>query len=197
MEFSEEFQFEDEAARSWYERMVRQVQGHAPACLRGFQSKMILPSDLVWDDRTYWEIACSCGSKTGQIIGYSLRYLKSDYEGPLTFVTPLGFQCSSCSLNIEIIDTDLHGYDGECKARFGGYGAATYRGSGKRSVFSCHECGDSQLTVIPCFQYSHFDIIEDEPELESVAQDFFDWFDCEVKCLSCGHSQSAGDYELA
>lgn len=197
MKFNDDLQFDDEAARAWYERMVRQVLEHPPTCLQGFETRSIPPADDFWDDRTTWNLACPCGNGSGQILGYSLKEFREDYEGPLMFVTPLAFRCSACRKTTEIIDTDLHGYDGECKARFGGYGAATYRGTGERAIYTCRECKNTAFHVTACFQYSHFDIIEDEPELESVAQDFFDWFDCGGVCTSCGIQQSIGDYELA
>lgn len=197
MEFSEEFQFEDEAAREWYERMVHQVQQNAPTCLSGFRTHLIQPSDPEWDERTSWELTCMCGSRIGQILGHSLKDFKKDYNGPLTFVTPLGFHCSSCNQSTEIIDTDQHGYNGECKSRFGDYGAATYHGSGQRDLFTCQKCSNTQFTVSTCFQYSVFDFIEENPEFESVAQDFFDWFECSCICTSCNEEQSIGDYELA
>ncbi|HTN74148.1 MAG TPA: hypothetical protein VL096_02835 [Pirellulaceae bacterium] len=197
MKLSDDYEFEDDAGRLWYEQLVQHVLDHAPKCIGEFQVRLTLPADSIWENRTEWELVCSCGSKTGQILGYSLGDLAQDYDGPLTFVTPLGFSCSSCNRLTEIIDTELHGYDGECKARFDGSGAATYRGTGERKVFACEKCGGGQFSAKAHFQYSHFDIIEDEPELAPVAQDFFDFFECTGVCSGCGQEQSIGGYELA
>ncbi len=191
MKFAEDH-FQNDEDRAWYERIVRQVLEHSPTCLEGFQAERIPLEDDTWDDRVEWKIGCSCGSKSGKILGYPLGDLNADYDGPVLFVSPLAFQCSSCDRVTEIIDTDKHGYDGEC-----GHGAVTIRGEGKRAIFSCQSCNAMDFLVTTCFQHSQFDIIEDEPELESVAQNYFDWFECTGVCTNCGEKQDFGDYELA
>lgn len=189
MKFAEDH-FENDEARAWFERMVHQVLDHSPSCLDGFQTERVPFEDDVWDDRVEWKIVCPCGEENGKILGYPLRDLKPDYSGPVLFVSPLAFQCSSCDRVIEIIDTDKHGYDGEC-----GHGAATIRGDGNRATFACEYCSETSFRVATCFQHSHFDIIEDE--LEPVAQNYFDWFTCKGVCANCNKEQSVGDYELA
>lgn len=191
MKFAEDH-FQNDEERDWYERIVRQVLGHPPSCLDGFQAERIPFEDDIWDDRVKWKIFCACGSESGKILGYPLGDLKPGYEGPVLFVSPLAFQCSSCDRVIEIIDTDQHGYDGEC-----GHGAVTIRGEGDRATFVCQSCNAKTFRIATCFQHSHFDIIEDEPDLKSVAQNYFDWFECTGVCTSCGQEQSFGDYELA
>ena len=184
--------FENDKDRAWYRRMVRQVLEFPPSCLDGFQVDRIPLEDDRWDDRVEWKIACPCGGESGKILGYPLRDLKPSYDGPEFFVSPLAFQCSNCERVIEIIDTDKHGYDGEC-----GHGAATLRGEGDQVAFACLSCSEGRFRVVTCFQHSHFDIIDDDPVLEPVAQNYFDWFDCVGVCTSCGEKQSFGDYELA
>ncbi|MBI1248263.1 hypothetical protein GC197_10555 [bacterium] len=191
MKFAEDY-FEDDQARAWYTNMVQHVLDHAPACLGGFETKRVPLADDTWDGRVEWKIACPCGSDSGKILGYSLAGLQPSYDGPTVFVTPLAFQCSACEQVIEIIDTDKHGYDGEL-----GHGAATIRGEGARTTFACQSCQHTTFRLVTCFQHSQFDIIEDEPELEPVAQNYFDWFECQASCMNCGTEQSVGDYELA
>lgn len=191
MKFAQE-QFDNAEDRAWYERMVRQVVEHPPSCLDGFQTEPVPLEADTWDDRVGWKVTCPCGTESGKLLGYPLGELKSDYSGPVLFVSPLAFQCSSCDRLIEIIDTDKHGYDGEC-----GHGAATIRGEGERSAYTCQSCGAMTFRVATCFQHSHFDIIEDEPDLEPVAQNYFDWFACTGSCTNCGEENSFGDYELA
>jgi|GEM_PF-1480326 hypothetical protein len=191
MKFAEDY-FENAEDRASYERLVRQVLEHAPSCLDRFHTERLPLEDDTWDDRVKWKIVCPCGAERGKILGYPLGDLKPTYDGPVVFVSPLAFQCSSCDRAIEIIDTAKHGYDGEC-----GHGAATFRGEGDRATFACQSCNESTFRVATCFQHSHFDIIEDEPELEPVAQNYFDWFACKGVCTSCGEEQCFGDYELA
>lgn len=45
--------------------------------------------------------------------------------------------------------------------------------------------------------HPHFDLIEDEPELEPRAQEYFDAFDCRGKCTGCGDEYSLANFELA
>lgn len=192
MKFNKHYNFKDDEDRAWYERIVRQVLENPPSCLDGFEIERVSLEDDTWDDSVGWKIACPCGGECGRIWGYSLTDFNPDYDGPVLFVSPLAYQCSRCARVIEIIDTDKHGYDGEC-----GHGTATIRGEGDRTMFECRSCSETTFRVATCFQHSHFDIIEDEPELESVAQNYFDWFTCKGVCTSCGEEQCFGDYELA
>ena len=178
-------------------RIRRHVMDHPPSCLSGLEPWLVVHADGAWNGQTEWGIQCACGGEVGEVLGYSLADLNPRYEGPLLFVTPLAFQCCRCERVTEIIDTDRHGYDGENKQKFGGVGAATYRGEGERKTFNCGECGKTHFTVTAGFQYSDFDHVEDEPDLEPVAQDYFDWFVSTGVCAACGKSQCIGDYELA
>ena len=191
MKFAEDH-FQNDEERLWYQQMVRHVLGHAPSCLEGFQTERVPLENDLWDERVEWKIACPCGGKNGRILGYPPRDFKEDYQGPVVFVSPLAFQCGRCDRVIELMDTARHGYDGEC-----GHGSATIRGHGDRSPFACRACNAMSFRVVTCFQHSHFDIIEEEPELEPVAQNYFDWFQCVGTCSECGEEQSIGDYELA
>lgn len=191
MKFAEDH-FENDEYRAWYERMVRQVLEKPPSCLDGFQAECVPLKDDIWNDRVEWKIICPCGGDNGKILGYPLAELKSDYDGPVLFVSPLAYECSSCDRTIEIIDTNRHGYDGEY-----GYGSATIRGQGDRKSFACRSCNAMTFRVETCFQHSHFDHVQDEPELKPVAQNYFDWFACTGICISCGEEQGFGDYELA
>jgi hypothetical protein len=191
MKFAQD-RFENDEDRAWYERLVRQVLEHPPSCLEGFRTERVSLEGDTWDDRVEWKIECPCGGESGKILGYPLRDLEASYEGPVLFVSPLAFQCANCDRVIQIIDTNKHGYDGEC-----GHGAATIRGEGERATFACQFCCEMTFRVATSFQHSHFDIIEDEPELEPVAQNYFDWFACKGVCTNCGEEQGFGDYELA
>jgi hypothetical protein len=45
--------------------------------------------------------------------------------------------------------------------------------------------------------HSHFDLVEDELELEPRAQEYFDSFDCHGTCAGCGKDSSLANFELA
>lgn len=174
----------------WFQRMVRQVQINAPRCLAGFELSPVHQLDC-WEERTSWQLFCPCGANTGQVLGYSLKDFSPDYDGPEMFVSPLAFQCVACAKVTEIIDTGVHGYDGEC-----GH-PATIRGEGTRKAFACIRCGATAFTVTAGCSYPHFDLIEDEPDLEPRSQDFFDCFGCLGVCTVCGTESAIANYELA
>ena len=112
-------------------------------------------------------------------------------------MSPLAFKCSECGRCTEIIDTHVHGYDGEYDRRFGKVNKTTKRGGGAREIFLCHKCESAEFTAVGSFPHSHFDHIEDEPELEPYAMDFFDSFALKAVCTSCRHEMFVCSYELA
>jgi hypothetical protein len=71
------------------------------------------------------------------------------------------------------------------------------RGEGEPIAAACSACGEQQFTFKLCFMHAHFDLIEDEPELEPRAQDYFDAFNCDGKCVKCDQEASLANYETA
>ena len=61
----------------------------------------------------------------------------------------------------------------------------------------CPECGASEFSITAFCSHPHFDLIEDEPELEPRAQEYFDSFDCRGTCTGCGKASSLANFELA
>ncbi len=179
----------------WIEKMIRHVQTTPPSCLSGFQ---VFPSHAdPWNDWAAWALTCSCGGNRGKLLGHSLKDCNPDDDGPPVFVSPLGFQCSTCGKTTEIIDTKHHGYDSEISKAAGTSHDSNYRGTGDRQAVPCPECGGNQFSITAFFAHPHFDLIEDEPELEPRVQEFFDSFDCHGTCASCGKESSLANFELA
>lgn len=176
--------------------MVRHVQTKPPSCLRGFR---ITPVVRVHEFTHWagWALACSCGATKGKLLGYSLKDLNPQYNGPQLFVSPLAFLCSSCDKTIEIIDTKQHGYDAEISKPYGKTLNTSYYGTGPRQVVQCAGCGRQEFSITAFCAHSHFDLIEDEPELEPRVQDYFDAFGCRGKCAHCGQESCLADFELA
>jgi hypothetical protein len=113
-------------------------------------------------------------------------------------LSPLAFRCAKCGTVTEIIDTNEHGYDAENgKIIESEFRSSTIRGNGERSAFPCTECKETEFQPTALFMHSHFDLIEDFPELEPRVQDFFDAFGCKGKCANCGTESSIADFELA
>ena len=119
---------------------------------------------------------CRCGSGTGKFLGYPLTDYKPSYAGPACFVGPLGFLCSQCLKTTEIIDTEVHGYDGELGS------SCTIRGEGERVAFQCPKCKSEQMSVTVHFEYDggELDLKADEPTIN--VQDYFGSFEAKGSC---------------
>ncbi len=177
------------------EKMVRQVQQHPPSCLSGFCVSRSHAEP--WSNWAGWSLTCSCGATKGKLLGHPLKECNPEYDGAPLFVSPLAFLCSSCGKTTEIIDTKQHGYNSEIGKAEGQSWDSNYRGSGERQSVPCPECGASEFSITAFCAHPHFDLIEDEPELEPRAQEYFDSFDCRGKCAACGKESSLANFELA
>ena len=179
----------------WIEKMVRHVQTRPPSCLSNFRTT---PAHMQpWNHWAGWALACSCSETKGKLLGYSLKDFDPKYSGPQVFVSPLAFLCSSCEKTTEIIDTKEHGYNAEISKPYGKTCETNYRGTGPRQVMQCPACGRPEFTITAFCAHPHFDLIEDEPELEPRVQEYFDSFGCRGKCAACGKESSLADFELA
>lgn len=179
----------------WIKRMVRQVRALPPSCLAGFHVSPV--HARAWDHWAAWALTCPCGGSKGRILGHPLRNLAPDYDGPPAFASPLSFACSSCGTTTPIIDTGLHGYNSEVSKDEGRSCDPNYRGSGRGEAIPCPHCGAAGFSVRVMCGHSHFDLIEDEPELEPRAQEFFDSFQCRGTCSACGKGSTLASFELA
>ncbi len=179
----------------WNRRLYQRVRTIPPRCLEGFVVEAA--SDPTKAEIVEWALACQCGGCHGEVLGYSLRKLNKKYKGDELLVSPIAFRCGSCGRTIEMIDTAQHGCDAECAKRFGGKVFPGYRGEGERDGSACPECGADVHRVRAEFYFAHFDLIDDEPDLEPVAQEFFDAFGCSGICEACGHEWLIASFELA
>jgi len=192
----ESFQIEsDPEWDAWYEGLRRQVAETPPRCLHDLRAAAVASSKED-DEWVTWAIGCTCGADKGAVLGYPARDYNPKYTGG-AFIGPLAFRCADCGRTAEIIDTAVHGYDGENAVEAGGTNRTTLRGSGERSQSRCPGCGKGAYTVTIALSYPHFDLIEDEPELQPRAQDFFMAFSCCGHCDACGRSWDVGNFELA
>lgn len=179
----------------WSRRLYERVRQTPPRCLSGFVVESASDPDKA--EIVDWALACRCGGRLGRVLGYSLRALNTEYKGDEFLVSPIAFRCDSCDRTTELIDTALHGYDAECATRFGGKVYPGYRGEGEREGAVCPKCAAVSYRVSSKFFFAHFDLIDDEPDLEPVAQDFFDAFGCFGLCNACGHEWLIASFELA
>lgn len=157
---------------------------HPPRCIAGFTLKAICK-----EEPTTYQIACSCGSESGSVVGFPLSNYSQNYSGS-EFVSPLAFRCARCRKTTEIIDTEIHGYDGE-------QGASTIiRGEGKRTDYHCAKCDSNEMNVFVHFQYQgECHLIESDPTIS--VEDYFGWFSAEVVCVNCEARNTIADFECA
>jgi hypothetical protein len=165
------------------EKMIRQVQMTPPRCLAGFRARPSRSS--TWNHEVGWSLACPCGATTGEVCGHPLKNL---------FVSPLGFGCSSCGKATEILDTKQHGYNAEVAKAQGTNWDSNAHGTGEKQAIPCPGCGENKFAVMTFFGHNNFDLVEDCPDLQATAQDYFR---CEGKCAACGNTSKLVGFELA
>lgn len=170
----------------WFQRIARHVQQTPPRCLGGF-SFPAPKEPQPWADSVAWPLTCSCGGTTGQFLGYPSP--SGDW-----LLSPLAFRCSKCAMVTDVFDSNRHGYNSEIGS---GGGCGYPLGTGEPTAFACPKCSGTDFSVSGHFMHSHFDIIEDEPELEPRAQDFFDSVDFRGTCTGCGATVGFANFETA
>lgn len=167
----------------WFARIVRHVQRTPPRCLGGFSFREPQESQP-WAESVGWSLTCSCGGTTGQFLGYPSEH---------GLLSPLSFRCSKCAKVTEVFDSNRHGYNSEIGAGGCGYPL----GTGEPTAFACPKCSGTEFSAAGRFMHSHFDVIQDEPELEPRAQDFFDSVAFGGTCSGCGAAAEFANFKTA
>ena len=186
------------------QHIVERLRSTPASCMGGIRlspAKFPVPLDSVksvcveWEIaiKSVWRLGCTCGEERCHVLGYPLRDLNPDYDGP-DFIGPLGFDCSACGKVTEILDTDVHGYHAESAKIEGGIGPVKIRGEEARCHFPCSACGANLFVVTIGFIYwpGAFDLFLDEPDLP--IQEFFNEFLCYGRCVSCGEVSAITDF---
>lgn len=176
---------------------MNQLDHHSinpPKCLAGF---VVTPAARlgVWQGGhsgsliVAFRVSCACGSPSHFVNGY--RWKNPDYHNVDVFLSPIELRCASCNRTALLIDTDIHGHDGEMSC------SCTARGEGTPSDFACTQCGIQAFEVFSQFSYPD-DLFE--PELDKFRgreSDLFDWFDLCGVCMKCGQLREITDFECA
>jgi hypothetical protein len=175
------------------EAITERVRITPPSCLSGFLcAHGTLPKP--WDDnpRSVWQVTCSCGSTTGRLLGYPLREIRRDYDGPECFLSPLAFECGRCGTTTELLDTDKHGFHAEVARIEGGVGSSKLRGDGPRQAYSCPSCGGQDFDITVGFVF--WDVDELAEEFDSDWENLFNVFLCYSRCAGCGQLSQPTDF---
>ncbi|HYE21287.1 MAG TPA: hypothetical protein VEA69_22765 [Tepidisphaeraceae bacterium] len=145
-----------------------------PRCLAGFSTRAVpvtaaaLPGGLAF---TAFALACPCGGNQWTIVGH--HYSPGGNEAAL--VGPVALRCAACARELPLIDTDVHGYDGEH-----GDSCAT-SGDGPRGAWACPRCGTTPAPVVAAFGYQY----EDPEPGTAWAHRLHDLFDAFVLAHRC------------
>lgn len=177
---------------AWLENLIEHVQRTPPACLAAVRATPVISGP--WNHNARWSLACPCGCELGLCMGFPCQ--NPDVPSHRRFACPLAFGCPSCGRETVFFDSKFHGYDAAISP--GGVNQFPgIREEGPKSAAACKFCGATLFALIVSFTHSHFDIIEDEPDLAPQAQDYFDWFVCAGVCVECGRESCLSDYETA
>ena len=174
----------------WLERAGKSLRATPPKCLEGSNAIPANPGPA-WDGFAYWSLRCPCGSRNGRVLGYSLAKLLPSYKGRERFCSPLGFHCDACGQEIEIIDTDKHGYDAVLAKPM------ERRGTGPRDEFECFNCGSKSFSLVVAFGHGAPDDADTPKGRGLTKRDLFDAFTCLGTCKLCAMDSWIAEYELA
>jgi hypothetical protein len=150
---------------------------HPPRCLIAFRAVPMPPPEPRF---VRYGLESRSGATTGSLLGYPLD--PDDVEEPL-FASPLSIHWTSEASANPMLDTAIHGYNGEQ-----GWGSAV-RGEGAQLAWSCVACHSSTFRMSANFGYwdAVDDLWDDEPALP--IQDYFTSFFLVATCASCGREQ--------
>lgn len=188
-------------------------RNHPPRCIAGFKVQSTALSEARFDGHssksqldfdvpgevtidapehlnTVFSLSCNCGGSQHYIHGY--RWTNPDFHDAIVFLSPLVLECSACGKMTDLLDTDVHGYDGEL-----GHGTATARALGHRVVFECPDCGRRPIQIFVRFEYPDDLFDDDFPEFQGRQQDLFTWFSLLGRCATCSQLLPVADFECA
>jgi hypothetical protein len=171
--------------------VLKRMRGTPPRCIRSFTSTPVpAPDRGLRALSSAFRLACRCRGEQGRVLGHSLADYNREYDGPLTFVGPLGFGCSGCGRRTPIIDTAVHGYHGELG------GSAVYREKGRRQPYGCRRCGGEEFGVVASFAYGGETLSSDEDDLPAAREDSFTGFQLYGTCARCGRRSIIAGFDL-
>jgi hypothetical protein len=169
-------------------------RSNPPRCLANF---IVTPCELPGVEfdghgeplNSIFRVTCHCGSAKHFIVGYTWQ--NPDYGNRSVFLSPISLRCGSCARLTELIDTDIHGHDGEQGA------SCTARSEGRKEDFACPNCGPQTFEVFTRFEYPSVLVDSDDELYRGRESEFFSWFSLCGICSACNKFQDITDYECA
>lgn len=125
-------------------------------------------------------LTCSCGEAKWRVRG-------NWFEGETAeFIGPLFAECSTCGRALRIIDTSIHGYDGEI-------GDGIVEEHGAKDLWTCPQCSMHEGSLIVSCGYQY----DPDQDIASHPQDFFDAFILTHLCTDSGKPVQITVFECA
>ena len=167
---------------------------HPPRCLANFLVEPATLPGVVFDGHgeptnAIFKLKCIGDASKFFVRGYHSR--NPDFNNVSVFLSPIALHCASCGRVAELIDTEVHGHDGEQGA------SCTMHGDGERGYFSCPDCGPQPFIIFARFEYPD-DLFDEECDLyRGRESDFFTWFSLRGVCANCDQLCDITDFECA
>ena len=164
---------------------------HPPRILKAFVATPVdQPSGSRFDGHggeidQFFALRCKCGCDSFSVIGH---YMENDYAGKIItiFVSPIRIECNQCHARELLIDTAIHGHDGEQGI------SVTMRGDNDPQLCLCEGCGSHRHRLTVRFEFPT-DAIErfenGKPVVEvweKAPEDMFTWFTIIGECDKTG-----------
>lgn len=176
---------------------------HPPRCIASFAAAPVTLPDFAFEGHspasgpiegpqvinTAFSIACKCGCSSHYVHGY--RWANPERDNAVLFLSPLVLECSACGKTSSLLDTDVHGYDGEQGC------SATARGLGEPKVFECSHCGSEPFGTCVRFEYDGELFAQKVTGYRGREQDLFSWFTLLGRCVRCSTYFKLVDFECA
>src|SRR5262249_19042352 len=147
------------------DQMVWWARRHPPRCLDRFRAAPCDLPDVGFDghggQNAIFRLGRTCGAERQFVLGHHWKKPGHPDGGVVGFIDPLALRCEACGQSTELIDTDMHGYNGEATDREQLSGEVGERPAwrnpridGERVVYLCETCGAQPLTIYARFEYS-------------------------------------------
>jgi hypothetical protein len=176
------------------DEQIAYYTAHPPRILKSFDvTPVAAPTGHQFDGHggeidQCFALTCKCGGDVFSTIGH---YAENEYGGEMitVFVGPIFVECGQCRARELLIDTQIHGHDGEQGI------SATIRGEGAPDLCMCRSCkGHRHKLIVRCeFATDFIDRIEDGKATrdgsEHAPEDMFTWFTLLGECEKSGWLQ--------
>ena len=166
--------------------LVRHAWRKPPRCVAAFVVEPLSAPESAWecwDELALLHLGCPCGSRQFRVLGFP--------HAEAGLLCPITLECPACGASALLFDIAEHGYDAELDGS-----CYSMRGEGAPQPFSC-SCSGVRFDVFASFSYQIEPIDDLDADVIAHIEDFFDGFALPLRCVACGKTQWASEYECA